>query len=51
MFLRKQMNEEMEDELIKTDSRLDNLEVSEDASVDEVFPIYIIKEQNIKAYK
>ena len=29
------MNEEMETELIKTDSRPDNLAVSEDASVDE----------------
>ena len=45
------MNEEMEAELIKTDSRPDNLAVSEDASVDEAVPIDIRKEQNTKAYK
>ena len=33
------MNEEMETELKKTDSRPDNLVVSEDASVDEAVPI------------
>ena len=39
----KHMNEEMEDELIKTDSRPDNLAVSEDSSVDEAVPIDIRK--------
>ena len=33
------MNEEMEAELTKMDSRPDNLEVSEDASVDEAIPV------------
>ena len=45
------MNEEMEAKQNKTDSRPDNLEVSEDASVDEAVPIDIRKEQNTKAYK
>ena len=33
------MDEEMEAELTKTDSRPENLAVSEDSSVDEAFPI------------
>ena len=37
------MNEEMEAELIKTDSRPDNLAVSEDAIDDEAVLIYIRK--------
>ena len=37
------MNEEMKAELTKTYSRPDNLAVSEDASVDEAFPIDIRK--------
>ena len=37
------MNEEMEAELMKTDSRPDNLAISEDASVDEAVRIYIRK--------
>ena len=37
------MNEEMEAELTKMDSRLDNLAVSEDASVDEAVPIDLRK--------
>ena len=37
------MNEEMEAELTKIDSRTDNLAVSEDASADEAIPIDIIK--------
>ena len=45
------MNEEMEAELIKTDSIPDNLAVSEDASVDEAVPIDIRKERNTKAFK
>ena len=45
------MNEEMEDEVIKTYSRPDNLAVSEDASVDEAFPIDIRKERKTKSYK
>ena len=39
------MNEEMEAELTKMDSRPDNLAVSEDASVDEAVPIDLRKEQ------
>ena len=35
----KQMNEEMEAQLIKTDSRPENLAASEDESVDEAVPI------------
>ena len=42
-YKRKHMNEEMEAELMKTDSRPDNLAVSEDESVDEAVPIYIRK--------
>ena len=38
------MNEEMEAELMKTDSRPDHLEVSEDESVDEIVHIDIRKE-------
>ena len=45
------MNEEMEAEIIKTDSRPENLAVSENASVDEAVPIDIRKEQKKKAYK
>ena len=45
------MNEGMEAELTKTDSRPNNLAVSEDASVDESVPIYIRKECNTKSYK
>ena len=37
------MNKDMEAELTKTYSRPENLAVSEDASVDETVPIYIIK--------
>ena len=40
------MNEEMEAELIKTDSRPENLAVSGDASVYEAIPIDIRKELN-----
>ena len=45
------MKEEMEDKLIKTDSRTDNLAVSEDESVDEAIPIHIRKEKKTKSYK
>ena len=45
------MNEEMEAELTKTDSRPYNLSVSEDSSVDEAVPIDIRKERNTKSYK
>ena len=45
------MNEEMEAELTKTDSRPNNLAVSEDASVDKAVPIDIRKERNKKSYK
>ena len=41
----------MEAELTKTDSRPENLVVSEDASVDEAIPIDIRKERNTKSYK
>ena len=41
----------MEAELIKTDSRPDNLVVSDDASVDGDVPIDIRKERKTKAYK
>ena len=41
----------MEAELIKTDSRPDNLALSEDASVDEAVPIDIRKERKKKSYK
>ena len=37
------MNEEMEAELMKTDSRPDNLAVSEDGSVHESVPVDIRK--------
>ena len=47
----KQMNEEMEAEFIKTDSRPDNLAVLEDASVGEAVPIDIRKERKTKSYK
>ena len=39
------MNEEMEAELIKTDSRPDNLAVAEYASVNEAVPIDIRKKK------
>ena len=45
------MNEEMEAELMKTDSRPENLAVSEDESGDEAVPIDIRKERKTKAYK
>ena len=45
------MNEEMEAELMKTDSRPENLAVSENESVDEAVPIDIRKERDTKAYK
>ena len=45
------MNEEMEAELMKTDSRPENLAVSEDESVDEAVPIDIRKERKTKAHK
>ena len=45
------MDEEMEAELTKTDSRPENLAVSEDSSVDEAFPIDFRKEKNTTAYK
>ena len=41
----------MEPELIKTDSRHDNLAVSEDASVDEAVQIDIGQDRKTKAYK
>ena len=41
----------MEAELMKMDSRPENLSVSEDESVDEAVPISIRKERNKKAYK
>ena len=45
------MNEKMETELTETDSKTDNLAVSEDANVDEAIPIDIRKEQSTEAYK
>ena len=45
------MNEEMESEQTKTDSRLDNLAVSEDANVDEAISHDLRKEQSTNAYK
>ena len=51
MYERKQVNEEIEAELTKTDSKPDNLAVSEDASVDEAVSIDIRKEIKTKAYK
>ena len=50
-YKRKNMNEEMEAELMKTYSRPDNLAVSEDESVDEDVPIDIRKEIKTKACK
>ena len=50
-YKRKQTNEEMEYELMKMDSRSDNLAVPEDESVDETVPIDIRKERKTKAYK
>ena len=44
------MNEEIEADLTKMDSRPDNLTVHEDASVDETVPIDTRKEQDTKAY-
>ena len=44
-YYRKQMNEEMEAEVMKMDSIPDNLVVSEGESVDEAVPIDIIKER------
>ena len=41
----------MEAELTKMDSRPENLEVSEDESVDEAVPIDLIKQQGTEAYK
>ena len=41
----------MEAGIIKTDSRPDNLTVSEDASVDEAVPIYIKTERRKKHTK
>ena len=41
----------MEAELIKTDSRPDNLAVSEDSSVHEAVPIDIRKQRKKKSYK
>ena len=41
----------MEYELMKTDSRPDNLAVSEDEGADKAFPIHIRKERKTKAYK
>ena len=45
------MNEEMESEFTKTDSRPDNLVVSEDESVDESVSIDIRKERKKKSMK
>ena len=45
------MNEEMEAEVTKMDSRPDNLAVLEDASVEEAVPIDIRKERITEAYK
>ena len=45
------MNEEMESELTKMDSRPESLEVSEDESVDEAVLIDLIKQQGTEAYK
>ena len=43
------MSEEMEAEVMKTDSRPENLAVSEDESVDEAFLIGIRKERKTKS--
>ena len=40
------MNKEMEAELIKLYSKTENLEVTEEANVDDAIPIYIRKEQS-----
>ena len=45
------MNEEMKSELMKMDSRPENLKVSEDENVDEAVPVDIRKERKKKAYK
>ena len=45
------MNEEMEAELTEMDSRTDNLEVTEEAKVDEAIQIDLRKEQSTEAYK
>ena len=45
------MNEDMESELTKKDSRTDSLTMSKDARVDEDVPIDIRKERKKKAYK
>ena len=45
------MNEEMEAELTKMDSRPDNLAVSEDSNFDEAIPIGLRKEQSTESYK
>ena len=45
------MNKEMESELVKMDSRPDNLAVSEDEGADEAVPVHILKERKTKAYK
>ena len=41
----------MEAELTKTDSRTDNLAVSDEANVDEAIPIDLRKEQSTESYK
>ena len=51
IYERKQMNEEMEAELMKMDSIPDHLAVSEDENVDEAVPINIRKERKTKSYK
>ena len=43
------MNEKMEAELTEMDSGPDNLDVSEDASVDEAIPIGLRREQDTEA--
>ena len=45
------MDGKMEAEFMKTDSRPENLAVSENESVDEAIPIDIRKERNTKAYR
>ena len=51
IFIKKTVNEEMEAELMKIDSRPDNLAVSEDESVDEDVSIDIRRKRKTKAYK
>ena len=51
MIFFKQMNEEMEDELTKMDSRPDNFSVNEDSSVDEAILIDLRREQVTEEYK